>query len=55
MSAKTLIFLGMFVGSLVGGYIPVLFGDNMFSYISVITSGLGAILGILIGYKISKL
>ncbi|MDO8639080.1 MAG: hypothetical protein Q7R43_05895 [Candidatus Daviesbacteria bacterium] len=54
MSSKTLIFLGMFVGSLIGGYIPVLFGDSMFSYLSVITSALGALLGVWIGYKISK-
>ncbi len=54
MSSKTLIFLGMFIGSIIGGYIPVLFGDSMFSYISVITSGLGSLLGIWVGYKISK-
>ncbi|MDO8570797.1 MAG: XapX domain-containing protein [Candidatus Daviesbacteria bacterium] len=55
MSTKTLIFLGMLVGSIIGGYIPVLFGADIFSYISVITSGLGALLGIWLGYKISKL
>jgi len=54
MSSKTLIFLGLFTGYLVGGYIPVLFGDSMFSYLSVITSALGAILGVWVGYKISK-
>ena len=54
MFSKTLIFLGLFTGSLVRGYIPVLFGDSMFSYLSVITSALGAILGVWVGYKISK-
>ncbi|MFH0937132.1 MAG: hypothetical protein V1808_02480 [Candidatus Daviesbacteria bacterium] len=54
MPTKFLIFLGMIIGSIIGGYIPLLFGASMFSYISVLTSGLGAILGIFIGYKLSQ-
>lgn len=54
MSSKALIILGTIVGSLVGGYIPTLFGADMFSFISIITSGLGSILGIYIAYKISQ-
>lgn len=54
MSSKTLVFLGMTVGSIIGGYLPSLFGVDIFSYISIITSGIGAILGIWIGYKLSN-
>lgn len=54
MSSKSLIMLGMFVGSLVGGYIPTLWGEGMFSYSSVITSGIGALLGVFLAYKLSN-
>ncbi|MDD2822857.1 MAG: hypothetical protein PHQ59_02125 [Candidatus Daviesbacteria bacterium] len=54
MNSKFLIFLGMFIGSSLGGYLPVLFGGDMISYISVLTSGIGAIIGIFIGYKLSS-
>lgn len=52
MSKKTLVTLGTIIGSVVGGYLPALFGVSMFSYASILTSGIGAILGIWIGYKL---
>ena len=51
MSKKTLVTIGMIIGSLAGGYLPVLFGAGIFSYTSVLTSGIGAIIGIWLGYK----
>jgi len=42
----------MIVGSLIGGYIPTLFGVDIFSYTSILTSGVGAILGVWIGFKL---
>lgn len=53
MPSKFLVYLGMTVGSIVGGYIPTFFGFGIFSYISVLASGIGAILGVWIGYKLS--
>jgi hypothetical protein len=54
MSAKTLVFIGMTIGSIIGGYIPMLWGAGLFSYSSVLFSGLGGILGVLIAYKLSN-
>ncbi len=52
MSTKTLIWIFVSVGSIVGGYIPALWGDSVFSYASLIGSGIGGILGIFIAIKI---
>lgn len=54
MSSKTLVYIGMVIGSIIGSYIPVLFGAGLFSYISVLFSGIGGILGIWIGLKLSN-
>ena len=43
---KKMIMFGMFAGSLVGGYIPTLFGAGVFSAVSIITSAIGALIGI---------
>lgn len=53
MSARFLVFIGMTIGSIIGGYIPTLWGAGFFSYSSILFSGIGAIIGILIGYKLS--
>ena len=55
MNPKFLIYLGLFIGSTVGGYIPVLWGDSMFSMSSVLLSALGGIIGIYVGFKFSDL
>jgi hypothetical protein len=52
MSRKKLIMMGMVVGSIAGGYLPVLFGlDELM--ISLLGSVIGGIMGIWIGYKFS--
>jgi hypothetical protein len=54
MSSKTLVYLGMIIGSIIGGYIPILWGAGLISYSSVLFSGIGAIIGVWIGYKLSN-
>lgn len=54
MSPRLLVFLGMIIGSTIGGYVPTLFGAGLISYTSVLFSGIGGILGVLVGYKLSK-
>jgi len=44
----------MTIGSIIGGYIPTLWGAGLISYSSVLFSGIGAIAGIWIGYKLSN-
>lgn len=55
MSSKTLVYLSMIVGSIIGGYVPTLFGVSFISFTSVLFSGIGGILGVWIGYKLSNL
>lgn len=48
---KTFVMTGMIVGSIVGGYLPALWGGNVFSMSSLFLSALGAFVGIWAGYK----
>jgi len=38
--------MGMFVGDLIGGYIPALWGAGLFSFSSLIGNAIGACIGI---------
>ena len=51
---KLLIFFGMMIGSTIGGLIPLLWGAGIFSYSGVLFSGIGAVVGIWIGYKLTN-
>lgn len=53
MPSKKLITVGMIVGSMVGGYLPSLFGISDL-FISLFVSGIGAVIGIVIMYNISR-
>ena len=44
----------MFVGSTIGGFIPDLWGAGIFSISSIFFSGVGALLGIWLGWKVSE-
>ena len=44
----------MFLGSTVGGFLPELWGNNVFSLSSVILTAVGGIIGIWLGYQIGK-
>ncbi|HRN70247.1 MAG TPA: hypothetical protein PLS49_03605 [Candidatus Woesebacteria bacterium] len=54
MSQKSIVMLGMVIGSLIGGYIPTLFGVSVFSYTAIFFHGVGGIVGIIIAYKLSS-
>lgn len=44
----------MFLGTTVGSYVPVLWGGSILSFTSIVFSVIGGILGILLGYQVSK-
>jgi uncharacterized membrane protein YoaK (UPF0700 family) len=54
MDSKKLIWLGLVVGSAVGGYLPLIWGGSAFSFSSIILSAIGGIVGIFAGYKLSN-
>jgi hypothetical protein len=49
---KKIIMTGMFFGSLLGGYIPSLFGAGMFSLSSILGTMLGGFFGIWVANKL---
>lgn len=51
---KRLIYLGLFLGSMGGSFVPSLWGAGMFSISSIIFSALGGIAGIWVAYKIMQ-
>lgn len=52
---KKLIYLFLFIGSILGGYVPALWGGgDLFSGASILWSTLGGFLGIYIGYKLGQ-
>jgi len=51
MSKKTLVYIAAFVGGIIGGYIPVLWGAGFLSISSLLLSTFGGILGIVIALK----
>jgi uncharacterized membrane protein YeaQ/YmgE (transglycosylase-associated protein family) len=48
------IWLGLFVGSTVGGYIPTLWGAGLFSFSSIFFSAAGALFGIWIAFRLGS-
>lgn len=55
MSPKTLIWIGVFVGSTIGEFIPALWGASGFTVSSIIFSTIGGVIGIWGGYKLSQI
>jgi len=51
MPSRSLIWVGILLGSTIGGFIPELWGAGLFSYSSLLLSGIGAFLGIWIALK----
>ncbi|MEH1852891.1 MAG: hypothetical protein V7L11_14780 [Nostoc sp.] len=51
---KLLIGIGMFLGTTIGSYIPILWGGSLLSITSILWSVIGGIVGILIAYRVSK-
>ena len=54
MSDKTIVMFGMIMGSLIGSYVASLFGAGILSYSSVIISGIGGIIGVLLAVKLTN-
>lgn len=55
MNSKPMIWVGMFVGSTIGGLIPTLWGSGMFSFSSITLTAVGGLVGIYIGLKLSNI
>jgi hypothetical protein len=55
MNSKSLIMIGLVVGSTIGGCVPMLWGAGGLSIASVLFGAIGGLLGIWAGYKISRL
>jgi len=51
MSSKVVIYIAIFIGSIIGAYIPALWGAGLISISSVIFSTLGALVGFIIAWK----
>ncbi len=52
---KLLLYIGAAVGGMIGGYLPVLFGDtNMLSGWSLLGGFVGTIVGLWVGYKMGQ-
>ena len=51
---KTIIMFFTIIFSLVGGYLPVLFGDSIFGIWGILGGFVGGVLGILVGVVVSK-
>ena len=54
MSTKTWIWIGLFVGSAIGAYVPGLWGVGTLSYSSAVASAIGGLVGIWAGFKIGN-
>jgi hypothetical protein len=46
MQSRSFIWIAIFIGSTVGSLIPGLWGDDVFSYSSVLFGGAGALAGL---------
>ena len=47
------IWIGILIGSTIGSFIPDLWGSGLLSYSSILFSGIGAFVGLLISYKLA--
>lgn len=54
MNPKSLIWIGVAVGSTLGSLIPELWGAGMLSFSSIIFSTVGGLAGIYVGFKLSQ-
>lgn len=51
---KLFVWLGLFVGSTLGGLVPLLWGDDMLSVAGVVLSMVGGFAGIFGGWKLAQ-
>ena len=50
---KGLVYLLIFIGGAIGSYVPVLFGQSAFSFISIIGGLVGSIAGVWAAVKLN--
>jgi len=53
VSRKLIIWIAMFAGSIIGGYIAKLLGAPIFSFSYLLGNSIGAVAGVWIGSKIA--
>lgn len=53
MERKTAVWIGVFVGSTIGGLVPGLWGAGMLSYGGLLASTIGSLVGIWIAWKVT--
>jgi len=54
MNAKSLIWIGVLVGSTLGSMVPLIWGAGMLSISSIFWSTIGGLAGIYLGFKLSQ-
>lgn len=54
MNTKTLVWIGLFIGSTIGSMIPSIWGAGIFSISSILLSALGGLVGIFLGFKLGS-
>jgi len=54
MSTKMFVWLGVVIGSVIGGYVPTLFGHSFLSLSAILGNGIGSVIGIFVGLKIGN-
>jgi hypothetical protein len=47
-------YLGVFIGSTIGGFIPMLWGADLYSFSPILFSGIGGIIGIVVVYQLNN-
>ena len=55
MRTPTAIWVGIFIGSSIGSFIPELWGASFLSFSSIIFSAAGAFAGLWVGFKMTQL
>lgn len=51
---KKIIWIFLFIGSTIGSFIPLLWGEDMASLSSILFTGIGGFIGIWIGFKMTR-
>ncbi len=51
---KSIIWIGMVIGSMVGGCVPLLWGAGVFSMSSIIFTAIGGFIGIWFAYRMTS-
>ena len=54
MSPKSIVMLGMIVGSTIGGFVPTFFGVDIFSFWSILGNIVGGLIGIYFAFQIAN-